>query len=66
MIGAKNVHLMFLTGLGFTNVNNIVYDNAYPGDYAYTYNDAGFPITRTGSDFTGRNQRIATYSYINK
>jgi len=66
MIGAKNVHLMFLTGFGFTNVNNIVHDNINTGDYTYTYNDAGFPTTRTGLDITGRNQNIATYSYVTK
>ncbi|HTE01989.1 MAG TPA: hypothetical protein VK668_22025 [Mucilaginibacter sp.] len=67
MIGAKNVHLMFLTGFGFSNVNNIVHMGNSPDDYTYTYNDAGFPVTRTNlASMNDNRTHIATYSYIVK
>lgn len=62
MIGAKNLHLMFIAcdGAPQTFVNNLVQDVQLKYNFAFTYNDAGFPVNATGAGLS------IAYTYITK
>jgi hypothetical protein len=66
MIGAKNLHLIYLAqGTPITTVNNVLVDEGYPRNYAYTYNSDGFPVSAVLSTNSGPGSNI-TYEYIIK
>jgi len=68
MIGAKNLHLMYIVfGVPTTFVNNVVTSNAGLSSYTYTYNSDGFPTGMTTTPASGSLAYTkVTYDYIVK
>jgi len=65
MIGAKNIHMMFLLGEPQTFINNVVQEQDQPNNYSYVYNNDGFPTSAVDKGIAGISTTI-TYEYITK